>query len=233
RDYWIRMLLPFAIDIPFAVYIFASGRVMLLAWLVGGLSAVIHVNHLISVNIAERAARRYAPLDEPDAPAARVAVSLQPRRLRDYANPALEWIIAIVLIAGIALVARYYLTAPRRSVRLAVGLPLVMLYLQVGLIFVKRIVLDWRRPAPEAQIDAYLEASEQTRRFYLLICDWYRLTLAVSILMWPIRLALPASRVDLVLTIWLAVWMAFGLIATIWVEAKRKRLEQLRIRARP
>jgi len=234
RDYWLRMMVPFAIDVPWAIYIFRTGRFPLFGWLIVVLSAVIHVNHLISVGIAERAARRYAAAaGEGEVPVARVAVSLQPRRLRDYANPAREYTIAVVLAVGIALVVWFDLTPAHRNIRLAVGVPLLMLYAQGGLLFVKRIVLEWRRPAPEAQIDAYLEASEQTRRYYLLVCDWYRLAFAASILMWPIRLALPASRGDLVVTIWFAAWMTLGAAATVWVEIKRKQLEQLKIRARP
>jgi hypothetical protein len=231
RGYWLRMLIPFAIDMPFAIYIFATGHLLWLVWLIVGLSALIHVNHLVSVNIAERHAQRYAA-PAADAPVVRLAVSLQPRRLRDYVHPRMELAIAVALCAGIVSIVFLYLTG-RTSGRVALGVPLVIAYAQGGLLFVKRVILEWRRPVPEDQADEYLEASEQTRRFYLLICDWYRLTLAVSMAVWPIRLLIPPARVDVVMTIWFAAWLALALVLTVWVEIKRKRLVDLKLRARP
>src|ERR1700722_16213812 len=57
--YWMRMLIPFAFDIPIAIAIFLSGRLSLLNWLIVGLAALIHINHLFSVDLAERQARRF------------------------------------------------------------------------------------------------------------------------------------------------------------------------------
>src|SRR5262245_47891521 len=43
--YWLRMLIPFAVDIPLATAIVLSGRLELLNLLVLFLCALIHVNH--------------------------------------------------------------------------------------------------------------------------------------------------------------------------------------------
>jgi hypothetical protein len=48
RRYWMRMFLPFAVDIPFAIAIFLSGRLQSLTWLILGLAALIHINHSYS-----------------------------------------------------------------------------------------------------------------------------------------------------------------------------------------
>ena len=54
------MFIPFAVDIPIAIAIFRSGRLVLLNWLILALAALIHLNHLFSVNLAERQARPFA-----------------------------------------------------------------------------------------------------------------------------------------------------------------------------
>jgi len=63
RRYWMRMLIPFAGDIPIATWMILSGRLVLLNWLVVGLSALIHVNHLVNVDLAERQAHAFATPD--------------------------------------------------------------------------------------------------------------------------------------------------------------------------
>src|SRR5262249_16483108 len=75
----------FAVDIPVAIAIFLSGHLLLLNGLVLGLCALIHINHLFSVDLAERQARPFA-VPEAEAPVASIVFSLTPRRLRDYTN---------------------------------------------------------------------------------------------------------------------------------------------------
>src|SRR5258707_2845833 len=58
--YWMRMFIPFAIDIPVATALFLSGQILGLRWLIIGLCAVIHINHAFSVDLAERQARPWA-----------------------------------------------------------------------------------------------------------------------------------------------------------------------------
>src|SRR5215813_2706791 len=58
--YWMRMFIPFTVDIPVAIAIFLSGHLFHLPVLILGLCALIHINHLFSVNLAERQARAFA-----------------------------------------------------------------------------------------------------------------------------------------------------------------------------
>src|SRR5580765_3685965 len=60
RQYWMRMLIPFAVDVPLAIAIVASGRLQLLTPLIIGLCGLIHLNHAFSVRLAERQARAFA-----------------------------------------------------------------------------------------------------------------------------------------------------------------------------
>src|SRR5579872_3271924 len=51
RGYFLRMFVPFAVDIPLATTIFLSGHLLLLQWLVVGLALLIHANHYFSVSL--------------------------------------------------------------------------------------------------------------------------------------------------------------------------------------
>ena len=46
------MFIPFAVDIPIAIAIFRSGRLVVLNWLILALAALIHLNHLFSAGAA-------------------------------------------------------------------------------------------------------------------------------------------------------------------------------------
>jgi hypothetical protein len=110
HHYWMRIFIPFALDIPFAIVAVVSGRYQWLGWLVLGSAALVHINHSYSVDRAERQARLYA-IPEEEQPVATVAFSLTPRRLRDYSNRKFEWILAICNLLSIALLVRYYFAA--------------------------------------------------------------------------------------------------------------------------
>lgn len=135
--YWMRMLIPFAVDIPIATAIFLSGRLTLLNWLILGLCALIHINHLYSVDLAERQARRFA-VPGAEQPIAAMALSLEPRRLRDYSNRKVEWGLAVSTLVALAWLLRYYFAAPEHhNLHLVFGVPVCFLYLQLGMLFVK------------------------------------------------------------------------------------------------
>src|SRR5580700_1497933 len=231
--YWLRMLIPFAIDIPIAVAIFRSGNLMLLNFLMIALCAIIHINHSYSVDLAERQARPFA-VAEAEQPVASVVLSLTPRRMRDYSNPVVEWILALSTVASAALLLRYFFAAPEHhNWRLVFGLPVVYFYLQLGIVWVKRVVVAWRTPVPQAQAAEHLEAREETRKHYLRMCDVYRLSAAAAILFWPAEISMSPDNFDRVFQIWYYGWMVVSIVGTVWVEIRRKQLVKMALRARP
>jgi hypothetical protein len=231
--YWMRMLIPFAVDIPIAIAIFRSGRLELLVWLVLGLCALIHINHSFSVDLAERQARPFA-VAEAEEPVASIALSLTPRRVWDYSNRTLEWILALSTVAAFAWLVRYYFAAPEHhNLRLVFGAPVVLLYLQLGLYWVKRVVVAWRTPVPQAQAAEHLEAREETRKHYLRVCDLHRAGATVGILFFAAVISLSLAKSDGVFRIWFAGWLVYTVIGTIWVEIRRKQLVKIALRARP
>lgn len=231
--YWMRMFVPFALDIPLAIAIFVSGRFLLLNWLILMLCAVIHINHVYSVDLAERQARAFvAP--EAEEPVARMALSLKPRRLRDYTNAKVEWLLGLSSLVALAGLARYYFAdSEQHNARLVFGVPLVLLYLQLGLLLAKRIIVAWRSPVPQAQANEYMRVREETRSFYLMICDWHRGCLAAAMLFWPIEIRTSAASLGRLMSVWLYAWLALGMVATVWVEIKRKQLVKMGLQARP
>jgi hypothetical protein len=233
RRYWMRMLIPFAVDIPVAIAIFFSGHLLLLNWLVLALCALIHINHSFSVDLAERQARPFA-FPDAEAPVASVVLSLTPRRLRDYTNRKVEWALALSSMIALAWLTRYYLVAPEHhNLRLVFGVPAIYLYFQLGLLFVKRVVVAWRTPVPQAQAAEHIEAREETRKYYLRLCDWNRVAMSVGILFWPIQLSISPDGLNRLLNIWFAVLLVIAVVSTVLVEIKRKRLVTLALRALP
>jgi hypothetical protein len=204
RQYWIRMMTPFAVDIPIATWIILSGRPVLLTWLVAGLGALIHINHLISVDLAERQARRFAVPES----VASMMVSLTPRRLRDYANFKVE--LVLVLTTVCALVWRHDLQASWKAV-------VFLLYVHVGLVYLKHLIVAWRVPVPREHAEEHIAVREAKRKYYLAVIDWNRAILTVQ----------------LAVSINLLIWIGVAVIGTIVIEIKRKQLVKLSLRARP
>lgn len=233
RDYWMRMFIPFALDIPLAIVIFRSGHLQLLNALILGLCAVIHINHCFSVDLAERQARRFA-MPEAERLVASVALSLMPRRLRDYANWKIEWALAAANIIALVLLTLDYFAQPQHPDFLLVfGRPAGFLYLQLGFLFAKTIVLAWRNPVPQAHAAECTEAREQRRKFYLWQCDMIRAMAASGMLIWAAGMSVPEVSIERLMAVWLAALLVFGVGATVWAEIRRKQLVKLALRTRP
>jgi len=226
QRYMHRMLLPFVIDVPFAIAIFLSGKIWMLNLLIIGLCVVIHVNHVFSVDRAERQARAIAAPQEPIA----VALSLETRRLRDYTSWPIEAMIAILDVGIFAVLIRYYVTTPGANLWRLLGTPLFLLYLQVGMLWIKWIIVTWRTPAPRDEADAYMSAAERMRRFRIQFCDFGRLSFAVTLVLTPIRLSVTHATLDRIISGWLVAWLLIAIVMTIWGEIQRKRLSFPRIR---
>jgi hypothetical protein len=137
-------------------------------------------------------------------------------------------------LVAIAWLVRYYLSAPEHhDLRLVFGMPAILLYVQAGYLFAKKIVVAWRTPVPQINAEEHLEAREATRKLYIKICDLNRAVVAVTFLFWPVMLsASPASRIRFAI-LSLAGWVAITIAAGVWQEITRKRLLKITLRARP
>src|SRR5262249_56527511 len=102
-----------------------------------------------------------------------------------------------------------------------------------GLVFVKGGVVAWRTPVPQCQAAEHVEFREETRKYYLKVCDWNRVVVSAGILFWAIQLSVSPDGINRLLNIWFAVLLVIAVVSTVLVEFKRKRLVTLALRALP
>ena len=192
---------------------------------------VIHLNHLLSVDRAEREARAFAIAEQP---VTRVAVSLCPRRLRDHTNWMVEWGLVAACAGAFVWLTRCYITPPHLvSLRSVFGVPVLMVYMQFGMLLIKHVVVASPDPLPEARGAECRNVRQETLKYYLLVCDWCRMTMVAMIVFWPVRLSTPLSGVDRLIGSWFLAWLLIGVAATVWIEVKRRQLASLAGQARP
>jgi hypothetical protein len=122
------------------------------------------VNQRVSLALLMRSAKKFEEKEVDPAPAA-VSFSLNPRRLADYSNPIFEIVLASVTTVTLIVLAQ--IGAP-------MGPPLLILYLQIGLLLIKKMGVDWRSAAPQENSEIYLEVRERRRKLLLFACDFYR-----------------------------------------------------------
>ena len=231
--YRMRIFISYAIEIPLSIAIFASGHLGFLLLLLLGMSAFIHAFHMFSVNMAEREAAPFA-VEEPEQEAATFALSLKPRRLRDYTNPRVEWAIVLSLVVGFALLARYYFSAPEHhDFRMVFAAALFWLYMQLGFLLAKQVIVAWRAPIPQSQVEEHMTAREEARRMYLKACDRSRILAALATLCWPLLLYAPPGHQKDASIIWLSAFLVVGVVLGVWHEIRRKRMLEVTLRARP
>jgi hypothetical protein len=234
RGYWLRMAIPFVLDVP-ALGMLLTGHTSWLIWVILALVPVIHLNHLYNVSIAEQQAWQFAKVEEPQtAVASSVGLSLAPRRLKDYTNWPLEWVLGLATVAAALVLVHLYRAAPEKhSLRMVFWVPAFYLYLQLGILLIKRIIVAWRTPLPTAQTSEHREAKEATRRYYLLMCDWNRIAATVGIAFWPMSLSAPKAEFETLMKTSLGVWLALTIAGAVWVEIRRKQLAEMGLKARP
>ncbi|HEY6252093.1 MAG TPA: hypothetical protein VI685_19215 [Candidatus Angelobacter sp.] len=231
--YWMRIFVSLVIEIPLGIVIFASGHLGYLLPLMLVMVAFIHAFHMFAVDMAQRQAQPFA-VDEPQQPVATLALSLKTRRLRDYTDPRVEWAIGLSLVVSFALLVRYYFSAPEHhNFRMVFADAIFWLYAQLGFLLAKQIVVNWRTPIPQSQVEEHLAAREGTRKLYVKVCDRGRLLLAFATLCWPFLLSAPSATRESTAIIWLSGFLVIGAVMGIWQEVRRKRMLAVTLRARP
>lgn len=234
RGYWLRMAIPCILDIP-AICLMVTAHPLWLMSVILALVPAIHVNHLYNVSIAEQQAWPFAKVEQAQsAVTSTLGLSLTPRKIRDYTNWALEWVMGVATVAAALVLVHLYRTKPEEhSLRLVFWVPALLLYLQFGILLVKQIIVAWRTPLPTVQTAEHREAKEATRRYYLLMCDWNRIVSTCGIVFWPILLSAPKIQFETLMKTWLGVWLVLTIAGAVWVEIRRKRLSDMRVNVHP
>lgn len=129
---------------------------------------------------------------------------------------------------------RYYFSAPEHhNFRLVFAQPIFWFYASLGILLAKVIIVAWRAPLPQFQMEEHMAAREEARKVYLKVCDRGRALLAVFILCWPLFLTAPRSMLEIIGIITLAVLLVLGIVLGVWQEIRRKRILALALRAQP
>lgn len=231
--YRLKIFVSYLIEVPLAVIFFIQGNATGLVVLIVLMAIFVHIFHVFNVQSAEKQAAPFA-VAEAEQPVAAVALSLKSRRLRDYTNSVLEMAIAFFTIAAFVLLVRYYYSAPEHhNFRLVFVQPIVWLYASFGFLLAKLIIVAWRAPIPQSQMEEHMTAREEARKVYLKVCDRSRVLLAVFILSWPLFLSAPPAMRGRIDTITLVVLLLLGIVLGIWQEIRRKRILALALRAQP
>ncbi len=164
RIYRTLVLWPFLAELAiFAVLMFRQNYDGLTGLCVAAMLAMV-LNQRLVLAILSRSARKFEEKEIDPAPAA-ISLSLNPRRLADYTNPIFEIILASAITLTLVFLAQMH--APMAP-------SLILLYLQVGFLLVKKATVDWRAAAPLENSEIYLEVRERRRKLLLFACDFYR-----------------------------------------------------------
>lgn len=78
-----------------------------------------------------------------------------------------------------------------------------------------------------------MKAREETRKYYLRVCDWQRVAATAGIVFWAIKVSTSPAGLNRMTNIWIAGWILIAVVNTVWVEIRRKQLVKLALRARP
>jgi hypothetical protein len=237
RSYRQRIFLPFLLDIPVLAWAYSNGSVTPLLWLIVVLVPLIHINHMMNVESAQRRARAFAPQQEAQ-PVVAMGLSLTPRRLRDLSNPIVEWTLAIATLAALAALVYIGKSGADRhssphSIAQLFWVPALYLYLNIGILLAKRIIVHWRTRLPLAHRAEYQKVQDAMRSYYLLMCDWNRIVFTAGICFWPIALTLSEARFKPLMTVWVWGVMVLSIAGSVWIEVLRKRLLRIGLAVEP
>jgi len=183
RRYHLTLLAPFALDLPLGLFLLLSGRhlavlyeqfIAMIVTSIVGSAVVVHFSYR---------ARTVAGGDAAPRPTA-VHLSMAPRRLRDHTSWWVESVIALCLVMASVLVAVDRGKPPGRGALDLSSVPPVawMLYLQLGLLLLKRVFVLWRMPLPARRTEDFKRWRAAWLQYHLHVFDGGRLSIAVVLL---------------------------------------------------
>src|SRR5258708_2552644 len=187
RRYHISLFVPLA-DVPLALWLLATGRHTFLALeQVLAMVAAVVVYNVMIVHFSYRAAAIAGPQEERPTT---LQLSMAPRSLRDHTIPAVEVVIVVSMVLGLALVARSYLLsvspgadhAEVRAFRGGVVAAAWVLYWQIGFLLLKRVFVRWRMPLPANRTEDFRRWRAAWLSHHLKIFDAVRVLCALSLL---------------------------------------------------
>lgn len=175
--YRLRLFLPWAVEIPVSVALLVTGHKVAILLVVAVIALLTRLNYYVDRKAAEDQARRF---EVPGAskPVVTVALSLRPRTLGAYTNPWIEVPIVLALCGSLAwLVYRYTILGDWHPLHEPLAATLITIYLQIGMLLMKRAFVRARSVAPADNAEQYMAWRDSLRRLSTAVCDYVRLTL--------------------------------------------------------
>jgi hypothetical protein len=180
RNYRWRLLLPWLIEIPILIGILLRAPHVYIIYMLLASALSTRLNYYAARNAAKRQARAFDTGGADESPSA-IALSLQPRTLAAYTNPWLETIIVLAVSGSVVWFGwRYAFAQDWQALRRPMMYVVTGLYLQAGLLLLKRAIIRARSTAPADSADQYLAWRDSLRRLSTTICDHARLLLTTG-----------------------------------------------------
>jgi hypothetical protein len=224
RTFRLWLLAPYALEFVPIALILRFGRPADLMKLAMAMVVVVVLNSIAATRTIQKRTRAYEVAGAVR-PAASVTLSLKPRRFSDYTRPGFEITLAILNLASLASLVWTYRTAEWEPTLPAVfARPLLLIYLQIGMLLAKRALVGWRTVVPRENAETYLEWREYSRRYWIGVCDTVRIIMAMPLAMVAIQLRIAAPWEDHPINrIGFAVSFLMALVWMFWYWRHRDR----------
>ena len=176
RRYRLQLFLPWAVELPIFVALLLTRRSRLIIPLIVTITLFTRLNYYAARKSAEDRARPFEPASKAVPLPTTLALSLQPRTLAAYTNWWVEGVIVLALGASLAWLAYCYAASPDSlALRSILASTLMTIYLQGGMLLIKRAFILARSVAPAEDAQQYLAWRDSLRRLSVSICDYVRL----------------------------------------------------------
>jgi uncharacterized membrane protein len=183
RKYRGSLIAPAVLDLPLCLWLVSTHKLeyaFFEQWLAMVVTLVVY--NLIAVHFSSRAMTLLGDAEKRPATA---VLSMAPRRLRDYANPVVEGVVIVAIIAGVVLIARGYVlmaSGGSQAFRGGVAAAIWILYLQAGLLLLKGVFIRWRMPLPAKRTEDFRRWRSAWLSYHLKLFDAVRLLAALGLL---------------------------------------------------
>ena len=231
RRYRISLVVPVILDAPLALWFIAGQKyIPLFFQQIIAVVATLVVYNVIVAHFSYRATALAAP--EENLPAT-LQISMEPRRLRDHTNRAVDAVIALAIALPIALLAWNASLPTHHGVRGGVALTIWILYLQLGLLLLKGVFVRWRMPLPARRTEDFRRWRSAWLSYHLKLFDAVRLLSALVLAFTvPLRLYLREWTRPAIIIIG-SVWVVIVGVYIYYIARENRRLAAVQREIKP
>jgi uncharacterized membrane protein len=230
RRYRISLVVPVILDAPLALWFIAGQKYTPLFFQqIIAVVATFVVYNVIATHFNYRAMALAAPEENPPAT---IQISMEPRRLRDHTNLAVEVVIALAVALAIALLAWSASLPTHHGIRGGVVLTIWILYLQLGLLLLKGVFVRWRMALPARRTEDFRRWRSTWLSYHLKLFDAIRvLSALVLVSTVQLRLHVPVTRPSIIIVG--SVWAVILGVYIYYVARENRRMRAVEREIKP